>query len=111
MATPDGRSVAKQVVTLVSISFHFPIGVAAGACATYGQRGKGIGIIRIDDSLVDLVKAGRTTLEIAKEWAESPEEIELTVLGKRPQLAPPPQPKAAGEGIFGKAGNIFRKGG
>jgi twitching motility protein PilT len=75
------------------------------------QRGKGIGIIRIDDSLVDLVKAGRTTLEIAKEWAESPEELELSVLGKRPQAAPPAQQKAAGDGIFGKAGNLFRKGG
>ena len=32
LATPDGRSVAKQVVTLVAISFQFPIGVAAVAC-------------------------------------------------------------------------------
>ncbi len=86
------------------------------------QRGKGIGIIRIDDSLVDLVKAGRTTLEIAKEWAENPEELELTVLGKRPQIAPPMQPpkpaaspgegaKEGMAGILGKAGNLFRKGG
>ena len=43
LATPDGRSVAKQVVTLVPISFHFPIAVGAGACSTYGQRGKVIG--------------------------------------------------------------------
>jgi twitching motility protein PilT len=84
------------------------------------QRGKGLGIIRFDDSLVDLVKSGRTTLAIAKEYAESPEELELTVLGKRPQMAPPlaAQQKPAGEaakdavsGILGKAGNLFRKGG
>jgi twitching motility protein PilT len=81
------------------------------------QRGKGIGIIRIDDSLYDLVKAGRTTLEIAKEWAENPEELELAVQGKRPQMALPGS-KSVGEGakdamagILGKAGNLFRKGG
>jgi twitching motility protein PilT len=82
------------------------------------QRGKGIGIIRIDDSLCDLVKSGKTTLEIAKEWAENPQELELNALGKRPQMAPPMQPRPAGEGakeamtgLLGKAGNLFRKGG
>jgi twitching motility protein PilT len=82
------------------------------------QRGKGIGIIRIDDSLVDLVKSGRTTLEIAKEYAENPEDVELTVLGKKPQIAnpnapPPPRPPGdpnAVQGFLGKAGNLFRKG-
>jgi pilus retraction protein PilT len=79
------------------------------------QRGKGIGIIRIDDSLVDLVKAGKTTLEIAKEWAESPEELEIAVQGKR---APAALPKSAGAeakdtmaGLMNKAGSLFRKGG
>ena len=84
------------------------------------QRGKGIGIIRFDDSLYEAVKAGRTTLEIAKEYAESADELELSVLGKRPQMAPPLQAaqKPMGEGakdtmagILGKAGNLFRKGG
>jgi twitching motility protein PilT len=72
------------------------------------QRGKGIGIIRFDDSLVDLVKAGRTSLEIAKEYAENAEDVELTVLGKKPVAVNPMAPKPAGEGIFGKAGNLFR---
>jgi twitching motility protein PilT len=35
------------------------------------QRGKALGIIRLEDSLVDLVKAGKITLESAR--AESPE--------------------------------------
>ena len=81
------------------------------------QRGKGLGITRFDDSLIELVKSGRTSLEIAKQWAENAEELELTVLGKRPQ-AVAPQMKTAGEGakeavagILGKAGNLFRKGG
>jgi twitching motility protein PilT len=72
------------------------------------QRGKGIGIIRFDDSLVELVKSGRTSLEIAKEYAENAEDVELTVLGKKPVAVNPMAPKAAGEGIFGKAGNLFR---
>jgi twitching motility protein PilT len=82
------------------------------------QRGKGLGIIRFDDSLVELVKTGRTTLEIAKEWAENPDELENTVRAlRRPQAPAAAPPKAAGEmamdtlgGLFGKAGNLFRKG-
>ncbi|HEY2512989.1 MAG TPA: PilT/PilU family type 4a pilus ATPase [Polyangiaceae bacterium] len=84
------------------------------------QRGKGLGITRFDDSLVDLVKAGRTSLEVAKQWAESPEEMEMTALNKRPVAVNPMQPqpgKPVGEGakeavagILGKAGNLFRKG-
>jgi twitching motility protein PilT len=35
------------------------------------QRGKALGIIRLEDSLIDLVKAGKITLEAAR--AESPE--------------------------------------
>jgi twitching motility protein PilT len=87
------------------------------------QRGKGLGITRFDDSLIELVKNGRTSLEIAKQWAENAEELELTVLGKRPPAPAPgaPATKAAPEaskeapagmaGILGKAGNLFRKGG
>ncbi len=82
------------------------------------QRGKGLGIIRFDDSLAELVKNGRTTLEIAKQWAENPEELDVTVRAMRKGPAPPPPPpKAAGAvamdtlgGILGKAGNLFRKG-
>jgi twitching motility protein PilT len=74
------------------------------------QRGKGLGIIRFDDSLLELVRTGRTTLEIAKEWAENADELETAVRAMRKPQAPPPPPKAAGDGLFGKAGNLFRKG-
>jgi twitching motility protein PilT len=82
------------------------------------QRGKGLGIIRFDDSLAELVKNGRTTLEIAKQWAENADELENTVRAMRKAPAPPPPPpKAAGAvamdtlgSIMGKAGNLFRKG-
>ena len=39
--------------------------------ASLQQRGKSLGIVRLDDSLADLVKKGRTTLEIARGYAES----------------------------------------
>jgi twitching motility protein PilT len=41
--------------------------------ASLQQRGRSIGIIRMDDSLADLVKSGKTTLEIAREYADSTE--------------------------------------
>jgi twitching motility protein PilT len=46
------------------------------------QRGKSLGIIRLDDSLAELVKNGRTTLEIARGYAESADLLESMVLGK-----------------------------
>ncbi|MEY4578808.1 MAG: hypothetical protein RL701_3511 [Pseudomonadota bacterium] len=46
------------------------------------QRGKSLGIVRLDDSLFDLVKSGRTTFEIAREYAESPEQLENLVNGR-----------------------------
>jgi twitching motility protein PilT len=46
------------------------------------QRGKALGIIRLDDSLAELVKSGRVTLEVAKEFAEAPDQLEALVQGK-----------------------------
>ena len=85
------------------------------------QRGKGLGIVRLDDSLAELVRAGKTTAEIAKQNAESPDELEMVLSGKRAamnaQYRPPEPPKPGGEaakeaigGLLGKAGNLFRKG-
>jgi twitching motility protein PilT len=80
------------------------------------QRGKGFGIIRIDDSLADLVKSGRVTLQNAMAVAESPDELEAIVSGKRGP-APPPAPEPARKpdagGLLGKAGQLFggKKGG
>ncbi len=73
------------------------------------QRGKSIGIVRLDDSLVDLVKSGLTTLEAAKEYAESPEELEATITGKRLPVAPPGAPGAGGPGLLSKVGSLVGK--
>ena len=53
------------------------------------QRGKGLGIIRLDDSLAALVQSNRTTLEAALTIAEAPAELEARIKGGQPaSLAP-----------------------
>jgi twitching motility protein PilT len=70
------------------------------------QRGKGAGIIRLDDSLADLVRSGRTSREIAMTIAESPDELDAVLAGKREPMVPEP-PKPAAGGLLGKAGSLF----
>jgi twitching motility protein PilT len=48
------------------------------------QRGKGMGIVRLDESLVELVKAKKVTLEEARNYAEAPDEVTFAVTGQRP---------------------------
>ncbi len=90
------------------------------------QRGKGFGIIRLDDSLGDLVRAGKVATEDAVIVADSPEELEATLAGKRPvaapvvlpdgvkppaeqSAAPAPDAAAAPKGLLGRAGAFFGK--
>jgi twitching motility protein PilT len=80
------------------------------------QRGKGFGIIRLDESLHDLVRAGRVTKEAALAVAENPEELDAILSGRKPppgaQPVMPPGAKPEGApGLLGKAGQLFgRKG-
>jgi twitching motility protein PilT len=80
------------------------------------QRGKGFGIIRLDESLHDLVRAGRVTKDAALAVAENPEELDAILSGRKPapgaQPVMPPGAKPEGaQGILGKAGQLFgRKG-
>ncbi|HEX6242088.1 MAG TPA: PilT/PilU family type 4a pilus ATPase, partial [Polyangiales bacterium] len=64
------------------------------------QRGKSLGIVRLDDSLAELVRAGKTSLETAREFADSPDQLEGLVTG-RP--ARPLDPLAAAPGAFNAA--------
>ncbi len=81
------------------------------------QRGKGFGIVRLDDSLAELVRAGKASLEDALSLAEAPDELEAVLAGKRaaqaPPLAPgePPKPAdpEANKGLLGRAGALFGK--
>jgi twitching motility protein PilT len=106
--TPDGKGVVAAVEVLpgsVSLgnlirdnkTFQIP---------SLQQRGKSLGIVRFDDSLAELVKAGKTTLDIAKGFAESPDELEAMVTGKRPG-APPPEPETGK--LMGKMGSLLGK--
>jgi twitching motility protein PilT len=47
------------------------------------QRGRGAGILRLDDSLADLVRAGKTRKEAALAVAENAEELDAVLSGKR----------------------------
>jgi twitching motility protein PilT len=60
------------------------------------QRGKAFGILRRDDSLHDLVRAGRVTREAALAEAEFPDELDAVLSGRKP----PPE-TVAGK-LFGK---------
>ncbi len=48
------------------------------------------GAVRFDDSLAALVRSGKAKLDVAKSFAENPEELEATVGGGAPQLPPEP---------------------
>jgi twitching motility protein PilT len=75
------------------------------------QRGKGFGIVRLDESLGDLVRARKVTQAAALAVAENPDDLEALLSGKRvpggPTLEPPKKPDAGG--LLGKAGQIFGK--
>jgi len=74
------------------------------------QRGKGFGILRLDESLADLVRAGRISLAAAQAVAEAPEELEAVLSGKRaPPVVPDAVKKPEAGGLLGKAGQIFGK--
>jgi Tfp pilus assembly ATPase PilU len=88
------------------------------------QRGKALGVVRLDDSLAELVRAGKTTAAAALAVAEAPEDLEA-VLGIRrpsremprvtatsPQRPPEPRPSEPQQpggkgGFFERAGALF----
>ncbi|HEX5661111.1 MAG TPA: PilT/PilU family type 4a pilus ATPase, partial [Polyangiales bacterium] len=73
------------------------------------QRGKALGIVRLDDSLADLVRSGFTTLELAREYAEAPDQLEAVVKGAPTKEAPAPANDQAkfGKDMLSKAGKLF----
>ncbi|QSQ22553.1 PilT/PilU family type 4a pilus ATPase [Pyxidicoccus parkwayensis] len=76
------------------------------------QRGKSLGIVRFEDSLADLVRANKVKLEVAKSFADNPDELEATVTGKRPgtTVAAPETPQD-GARLLSKVGSLMgRKG-
>jgi twitching motility protein PilT len=73
------------------------------------QRGRGFGILRLDESLAELVRAGRVTTPSALAVAESPDELEAVLAGKGQAGKTPEVAKKEPGGLLGKAGNLFGK--
>jgi twitching motility protein PilT len=81
--------------------------------ASLQQRGKSLGIIRLDDSLAELVRQNRTTLAIAREYAESAELLETLVNGRsQPQAAQgqAQRPAAGAEAADDNANALHKRG-
>ena len=55
---------------------------------SFQQRGKSMGIVRLDDSLADLVRAGSVSLDEARGFAEAPDELAQALGGARANAAP-----------------------
>jgi twitching motility protein PilT len=78
------------------------------------QRGKGLGIVRLDDSLADLVRAGKASLDDAIAVADNPDELASAFADRRappPEAMPPPAPEPLDgpKGLIGRAGALFGK--
>jgi twitching motility protein PilT len=69
------------------------------------QRGRDRGMIRLDEALAGLVRAQKTALEIARDYAENPDMLELLVRGGAPEL--PPEPGSGGARLAGPAGAML----
>jgi twitching motility protein PilT len=86
------------------------------------QRGKSLGIVRLDDSLAELVRSKKVSQEAASAFAESPETFAAALRsGQAVPVAAPSPPSAAATkaaspadkaGLLDRAGALFgRKGG
>jgi twitching motility protein PilT len=80
------------------------------------QRGRSAGIVRLDDSLVDLVNAGRTTLDAAKDYAADVEELIKKTrsagaagIAETPAAKPVVQPTAASRDLLSRTGAFLRR--
>jgi twitching motility protein PilT len=74
------------------------------------QRGKAFGMIRFDDSLLELVKANKVTLDTALAAAENKKELAAAfgrTTGSIPTMKTPEPPKKGGPlgGLFGRKGD------
>jgi len=68
------------------------------------QRGRGFGMIRIEDSLNALLEAGTITVDTAKRYADDPRLIGQPLGGPKPQA-----PRDADPGTKGASRNLFSK--
>ncbi len=67
------------------------------------QRGRAFGMIRFDESLAELVRAGKITQDTAMEYADAKKEMAGQIRGPAPAAAPAP----ASGGVKGRLGSFF----
>jgi twitching motility protein PilT len=75
------------------------------------QRGKGAGIVRLNDSLADLVKRGSVEKTEALRASPAPDELEALLKGETAPQAPPTQKQPPQEraGLLERAGAFFNR--
>ena len=74
------------------------------------QRGRAFGMIRLDDSLAELVRSGKLLEDVAIRHAENKKEL-AAVLRPQAAAAPASPPQSAAAKGFQKFGGLFKKGG
>lgn len=72
------------------------------------QRGKALGIVRLEDTLAELAKAGKISIDTARNATDAPDEVEALITGKRKSAEPPPT--APQQSVLQKASGLFKKG-
>jgi twitching motility protein PilT len=72
------------------------------------QRGRSFGMIRLDDSLLELVRAGKISEDVAIRAADGKKDLTLALRGPAP-AAPPPAARPAGD-LKGRLGGLFGAG-
>jgi twitching motility protein PilT len=70
------------------------------------QRGRAFGMVRFDDSLAELVRRGALDLEVARQFAHAPGQLEAVIAALD---APPPSSDPTPEPGRGRLGNLLRR--
>jgi twitching motility protein PilT len=103
---PAGTSqvVAAEILPRSAALSHLIREGKLGQIPALMQRGRDQGMVRLDDALAAIVRSRKTTLEIAKGFAENSDMLEVLVTGSAPEL--PPEPGSGGATLASPAGAV-----
>jgi len=104
---PSGASqvVAAEILPSSAALSHLIREGRLGQIPALMQRGREQGMLRLDEALAAIVRSQKTTLEIAKGFAENPDMLEVLVTGNAPEL--PPEPGSGGDTLASPAGAML----